>query len=265
VRKGTVRPNGSEIVRRREEKGWTQEDLEGEVGCGIRTIQRAEASKPVLLRTVVEIAKALGCEPKGLFGVRAPTPEASGDPSGDAAADQTRTHGPASMSTLSAGLCVSRVLSSPISGNAISALMHALREGEKVHILSSAHLFLGLMSVDNGLAQLAIRQSGDDATKVEQLVRSCVQPQGPARETPVTKTVQDILEHASSFSRGRGVLLDERHLLGSLFKFTKQLANRLIRGGFKVDAWLLYLAGPAAPLETPYRDDTLSAHAREIG
>src|SRR5690242_18361470 len=67
LRKGTVKPNGPEIERRRQGKGWTQDDLEKKVGCGIRTIQRLENGESALVRTIAELAGALGCEPKDLL------------------------------------------------------------------------------------------------------------------------------------------------------------------------------------------------------
>lgn len=62
MRESDTTLRADEVVRRRRQKGWSQETLAAKVGCGVRTIQRAEAGAPVLTATASEIAQGLGCE-----------------------------------------------------------------------------------------------------------------------------------------------------------------------------------------------------------
>jgi hypothetical protein len=79
MNKGTVVPRVDEIVRRREDKGWSQEKLasesarfkEGKDETDMRrSVQRAEVGNPIRLSTLGCIARALGCEPKELISTR---------------------------------------------------------------------------------------------------------------------------------------------------------------------------------------------------
>src|SRR5262245_25143082 len=61
-----IRANGQLIRRLREGRGWTQEDLARRVGCVKRTIENAEAGKPISIRIRSELAQALEVRPDDL-------------------------------------------------------------------------------------------------------------------------------------------------------------------------------------------------------
>jgi transcriptional regulator with XRE-family HTH domain len=52
----------SELIRLRLSHGWTQEAFAAEVGCDVRTVQRAERKARAKITTVREFAQALGCK-----------------------------------------------------------------------------------------------------------------------------------------------------------------------------------------------------------
>ena len=56
-----VKPNGPEIVRRREALGWSQDRLIAKAGCSRRTVQRVEKGHDAKVQSVSEIAQALNC------------------------------------------------------------------------------------------------------------------------------------------------------------------------------------------------------------
>lgn len=60
MRKGTIQSRGEEVVRLRLKKCWTQDDLAQQAGYSKRTIENAEAGKPMLPQTLANIAQALG-------------------------------------------------------------------------------------------------------------------------------------------------------------------------------------------------------------
>lgn len=60
---GSVLPNGAELKRLRDEKGWTQADLESESGVSRGSIWKMEQGIPVSRRTLGLIADALGVSP----------------------------------------------------------------------------------------------------------------------------------------------------------------------------------------------------------
>jgi len=55
----TVQPFGEEIARLRRAKGWTQVLLAEKVGCGVKTVENAEAGKRINESTLKDIAQAL--------------------------------------------------------------------------------------------------------------------------------------------------------------------------------------------------------------
>jgi len=55
----TVLPFGEEIARLRRAKGWTQVLLAEKVGCGVKTVENAEAGKRINESTLRDIAQAL--------------------------------------------------------------------------------------------------------------------------------------------------------------------------------------------------------------
>jgi transcriptional regulator with XRE-family HTH domain len=57
---GAILPDGQRVKALRAERGWTQEELAGKVGCAKKTIENIEAGRPVLPRTLRELAQALG-------------------------------------------------------------------------------------------------------------------------------------------------------------------------------------------------------------
>jgi DNA-binding XRE family transcriptional regulator len=59
MRVGTIYVDGRKVRQLRCRKGWTQEDLARQTGCSKKTIENAEAGRPVLLYTVSCIAQAL--------------------------------------------------------------------------------------------------------------------------------------------------------------------------------------------------------------
>jgi transcriptional regulator with XRE-family HTH domain len=59
MRVGTIYVDGRKVRQLRSRKGWTQEDLARRTGCSKKTIENAEAGRPVLLYTVSCIAQAL--------------------------------------------------------------------------------------------------------------------------------------------------------------------------------------------------------------
>jgi transcriptional regulator with XRE-family HTH domain len=67
-----VRANGTTVRHLRQERGWTQEQLARKVGCVKKTIENAEAGKPLLFRTLHEIARAFGVAPHCLEDSQAP-------------------------------------------------------------------------------------------------------------------------------------------------------------------------------------------------
>ena len=76
MRGGTVRLKTRDLVRLRTLKGWSQEILAerasyGEKRYDVRTIQRAECGAPVFLRTLRDIALALGVEARQLVASEA--------------------------------------------------------------------------------------------------------------------------------------------------------------------------------------------------
>lgn len=84
LKRGTCLPKGAEIRYRREQKGWGQEQLANTVGYSASTIQRVEAGKPTYLKTLADIAQALGCELKEIMVVhdeqQPPQPEQTTSP-----------------------------------------------------------------------------------------------------------------------------------------------------------------------------------------
>lgn len=62
MRERTVRPNGMAIKRLRLERGWTQADLADESQIAKRTIENAEAGRPVEIRTLSILAATFGNE-----------------------------------------------------------------------------------------------------------------------------------------------------------------------------------------------------------
>jgi transcriptional regulator with XRE-family HTH domain len=62
MRVGTIYVDGTKVRQLRSRKGWTQEDLARHTGCSKKTIENAEAGRPVLLYTVSCLAQAFQLE-----------------------------------------------------------------------------------------------------------------------------------------------------------------------------------------------------------
>ena len=73
-------PNSKALVELRIKRAMNQEDLAGRAKVSVRTVQRAEAGKPIDLQTVQQIATALGVTPDA---IRDTKPTTSGDSSPD--------------------------------------------------------------------------------------------------------------------------------------------------------------------------------------
>jgi transcriptional regulator with XRE-family HTH domain len=67
MRVGTIYVDGKKVRQLRSRKGWTQEDLARRTGCSKKTIENAEAGRPVLLYTVTCLAEALQLEHEELL------------------------------------------------------------------------------------------------------------------------------------------------------------------------------------------------------
>ncbi len=67
----SVEPDKDRIRSLRQERGWTAEALAKKAGCAVRSVGNAEAGKRIELRTLNEIAGALGVKPAELMKVEA--------------------------------------------------------------------------------------------------------------------------------------------------------------------------------------------------
>jgi transcriptional regulator with XRE-family HTH domain len=67
MRVGTIYVDGKKVRQLRSRKGWTQEDLARHTGCSKKTIENAEAGRPVLLYTVSCLAQAFQLEHEDLL------------------------------------------------------------------------------------------------------------------------------------------------------------------------------------------------------
>jgi transcriptional regulator with XRE-family HTH domain len=84
MRVGTIYVDGKKVRQLRSRKGWTQEDLARHTGCSKKTIENAEAGRPVLLYTVSCLAKAFQLEHEVLLlpeAAPAPRPDKDVAPS----------------------------------------------------------------------------------------------------------------------------------------------------------------------------------------
>ena len=87
-----ARAVGTEVALRREERGWSQIELAGMVGCDRSAVSRWEAGRRLpSLAHLVALGQALGCGARALLPADAPNTVPISPPSGDGSAGRERS------------------------------------------------------------------------------------------------------------------------------------------------------------------------------
>lgn len=164
-------------------------------------------------------------------------------------------HNLPNQSISQADFYISKVLLVPMTYDVTSILMTALQEGKKDYIVSTVHLFLGFLSLkDSSLCQV-IHESGDDVESVREAMRKSIESQPLTENIPVTHTFRETMDEAMKLARSSGVLLDQIHILVSLFQTSRRLRKYLQDHGFKVNTWQETLEKKIGKkIYTPYQE-----------
>lgn len=63
-----IRQIGRRIAEVRRERGWSQSELAAELGIALQNVQRMEQGRQnFTVRTIVSVARTLGCAPRDLW------------------------------------------------------------------------------------------------------------------------------------------------------------------------------------------------------
>src|SRR5262245_27506835 len=198
--KKSVLSNGATILRLRGDKGWTQEKLAQEARCSKKTVENAEAGRPIHASTLRAIAEALEVEPRDLRAAPPPTatPVAGGagdvasvsqaPPAGGPAGAPVRVRGAAAdaasasfavdVAAARAGAapllsCGSFIVPDVTPASEVSRLLEEMAASVEHSARDFAAKRRTLRRLQVHLAQLRWRQTQDDAQLFRELSEAC--------------------------------------------------------------------------------------------
>jgi hypothetical protein len=145
---------------------------------------------------------------------------------------------PAGLASISsASQLMELVLAAPLEPAVVTAFHMAWDEGRKDFLLSTAHLFLGLLLLERGMLGQIIRECGDSVPGVEATLRKSIQQQPETRDVKVTYSFRQTVERALELAKQSGSPPAEIHFLVSLMDIGQNLLRYLQECGFGTDRW----------------------------